>query len=272
MELRYVLLDPTGNVTVLVETPVAPADQPACAAALLAAEPRAEQVGFLSPGAGDCRLALRMAGGEFCGNAAMSAAVLWCESRGLDSAPVLLRVSGAAAPVSVDVRRLPEGAFLGAVTMPPAGAPAEVALPLGDRVLRLPLVDMGGIRHLILTEPLARDAAEGAIRRWCTLLAAPALGLMLLDPDGDRLTPLVYVPGGDTLYWERSCASGSAAVGCWLARRAGGPIQARLAQPGGTLEVSATPAGRTLLRGRVCLLRRGLLALPTDSPIICDNF
>lgn len=260
MKLTYILLDPTGNRTVLVETPVPPASQPACAAALLAAEPTAEQVGFLSPGEGDCRLALRMAGGEFCGNAAMSAAVLWCETQGLDSAQVRLRVSGAADPVDVDVCRLPESDWQGTVTMPPAGMPTRVTLPLTDRALALPMVDMGGIRHLILTEPMERAAAEAAVRQWCTLLAAPALGLMLLDETAGQLRPLVYVPGGDTLYWERSCASGSAAVGCWLAWRQGAPVQARLVQPGGTLEVSATPEGRAVLRGRVRIVRRGTLA------------
>lgn len=260
MDLRYVLLDPTGNRTVLVETPVDPALQPACGTALLAAEPTAEQVGFLSPGDDRCQLRLRMAGGEFCGNAAMSAAVLWCEQQGLDKARVSLRVSGAADIVTVDVCRAPDAAWQGTVTMPPAGAPTELTLPLSNRTLRLPLVDMGGIRHLIVTEPMDRDQAEASIRQWSDLLGAPALGLMLLDEAAGRLTPLVYVPGGDTLYWERSCASGSAAVGCFLAWRTGAARKVRLAQPGGTLAVSATPEGLATLQGRVSILRRGTLS------------
>ena len=206
MQLHYVLLDPTGNRTVLVETPVTPASQAVYGAALLAAEPWAEQVGFLSPGDGDCQLALRMAGGEFCGNAAMSAAALWCEGQGLSSARVLLRVSGAADPVSVDVCPTEAPGWQCAVTMPPAGTPTQVTLPLGAKSLTLPLMDMGGIRHLILTGPMDRAVAETAIRQWCALLEAPALGLMLLDEAAGQLTPLVYVPGGDSLYWERSCA------------------------------------------------------------------
>ena len=262
MKLNYVLLDPTGNRTVLVETPVVPASQPACAAALLAAEPSAEQVGFLSPGEGDCQFRLRMAGGEFCGNAAMSAAALWCENRDLSSARVSLRVSGAADPVSVDVCRTEAPGWQCAVTMPPAGTPTQVTLPLGDKSLQLPLMDMGGIRHLIVTEPMDRAVAEPAIRQWCALLEAPALGLMLLDRTAGRLHPLVYVPGGDTLYWEHSCASGTAAVGCWLAWRQGAPAQLRLTQPGGALEVSATPEGQSLLRGRVHVVCRGAISDP----------
>ena len=261
MELSYVLLDPTGNRTVLVETPVEPDVQATYGAALLAAEPSAEQVGFLSPGHGDCRLALRMAGGEFCGNAAMSAAVLWCEGRGLSSARVSLRVSGAADPVPVEVSRLPDGDWQGTVTMPEARPPETLRLPLGDTALELPLVDMGGIRHLILTEPLDRADAEAAVRHWCALLDAPALGLMLLDEAAGTLRPLVYVPGGDSLYWERSCASGSAAVGVFLAAEAGEKITAALNEPGGVLEVSAAPDGAVSLTGAVKYVREGTIRL-----------
>lgn len=266
MALSYTLMDPTGNRTILVEQPVDPAQQPGLAAGLLAAEPTAEQVGFLGPGDGESRCSLRMAGGEFCGNASMSAAVLWCQRQGVDTADVPLRVSGAAEPVWVEVCPDPAAdAWQGTVTMPPAAPPRLLRLPLEDRSLELPLVDLGGICHLVLEQPLERARAETAIRRWCALLEAPALGLMQLDRAAGRLTPLVYVPGGDTLYWEHSCASGSAAVGCWLAWQAGRPVEVSLAQPGGSLWVSATPAGRVRLRGRVRILHQGCLHRP-DSP------
>ena len=74
MNVRYRMFDPTGNLTLLVETPVEAARQAETAARLLEAEPATEQVGFLCA-APDADIALRMAGGEFCGNAAMCAAV-----------------------------------------------------------------------------------------------------------------------------------------------------------------------------------------------------
>ena len=42
MELNYYLLDPTKNMTVLVETPIPAESQPFVASALLRAEPSAE--------------------------------------------------------------------------------------------------------------------------------------------------------------------------------------------------------------------------------------
>ncbi|MCQ2558908.1 MAG: hypothetical protein MJ135_07300, partial [Oscillospiraceae bacterium] len=71
MEIRYCVFDPNGNITILVETAVAPALQAGIAAQLLAQEPLAEQVGFLSPGGAGYDISLRMAGGAFCGNASL---------------------------------------------------------------------------------------------------------------------------------------------------------------------------------------------------------
>ena len=259
MQLDYVLLDPTGNLTILVETPVPAADQPFCASALLAAEPTAEQVGFLSPGGKDWEIALRMAGGEFCGNATMSAAALFCESAGR-TGTIRVRASGATEPVPVEIGRAPEGTgYTGAVDMPRPAAVEIVMLEAEGRNFRLPLLRFDGISHLILRENMERGFAERAIRRWCEQLLVDGLGLMLLDETAHRLTPLVYVPGGDTMYWEHSCASGTAAAGAFLAQTGGRRVDLRFAEPGGTLGVSAVPGGAVILRGEVKILHRSCL-------------
>ena len=254
MKIEYALMDPTGNMTVLVETPVPMASQPFCASRLMELEPTAEQVGFVTPGAdGDCDVALRMAGGEFCGNAAMSAAALFCLRRGMtDGGTVRVRVSGAEDPVRVKLRPA-EGGFAGEVQMP---LPKRVAAFAG-----FPLVELPGISHLIVTETVSRPEAEQAVKRYCAALGADALGLMLLDEAVGKLTPLVYVPGADTLYWENSCASGTAAVGVYLAHRAGGAVTCALSEPAGTMEISAAPGEAPLLRGRVLLRRKALAEL-----------
>ena len=260
MQIDYVLLDPTGNMTILVETPIPAASQAFCAAQLMAAEPSAEQLGFLSPGGDCCDISLRMAGGEFCGNATLSAAALYCARRGQDG-QVQVRVSGAAAPVSVEITALAPELYAGAVDMPRPLETAPVFLEFRERSFRLPLVRFDGISHLICTEAMERDFAEAAIRDWCHRLGADALGLMLLDAASLRLDPLVYVPGADTLYWESSCASGSSAVGVFLAETAGKPISAAFTEPGGTLAVSAVPGAEITLRGQVRIVRRNRLVL-----------
>jgi diaminopimelate epimerase len=246
MRIDYTLLDPTGNLTILVGTPVAAADQPRLAAALMAAEPGAEQVGFLTRPAPDADVALRMAGGEFCGNAAMSAAALFCAQNAQKRA--MLRVTVSGETVAVSAEETARDAFVCAVEMP---RPQRISEAFG-----FPLVAFSGISHLIVTAPMSRAAAEAAAPDWCAALGAEALGMMLLSPDGARLDPLVWVPAADTLVWERSCASGTAAAGAYLAAARGAPVALDFAEPGGVLGVSATPEGAVSLRGSVRIRKR----------------
>ena len=114
--VTYTLLDPTGNMTLLAETPVETMSQPLTAKKLMELEPDTEQVGFV--GFENDGVRLRMAGGEFCGNAAMSAAVLYLQHTGRGEGGVSVRVSGTPEPVAVTARELPDGSWSATVTMP----------------------------------------------------------------------------------------------------------------------------------------------------------
>jgi diaminopimelate epimerase len=260
-KLHYSIFDPTGNITALVESPVDVPSQPAAAADIMRRRPDVEQVGFLTlPASPEDLPALRMAGGEFCGNASMCAAALTLLRRPPESdgeAALLLRVSGASQPVEVRLRAEGPRCWSAAVRMPPAQGIEETDFRFDDLHGTLPLVRMEGISHLIV-EPGSpfftliadRPAAERAVREWARALAVPGLGLMFLD-DACGLTPLVHIPASDTIFWENSCASGSAAVGMVLAARAGAPVSLALDEPGGTLRVECTPASAPLLYGTV---------------------
>ena len=286
--LRYCILDPTGNITALVESAVPVDLQPTVAAELMARHPEVEQVGFVrfaqfvrfvrfgpagegagkDAGAWPELPAMRMAGGEFCGNATMSAAALYALRAGVASGPerpaeVRMRVSGAAGPVEVELCRRADDAFDARVHMPQAREVCDVELAFADAAGTLPLVRMEGISHLVVERTSAffgladdADAAERAVRAWCEELGTCGLGLMFLEEDKDewRLTPLVYVPGSGTVFWERSCASGSAATGMYRAAREGAPVALALREPGGVLRVESDPArGETWLAGSVRL-------------------
>ena len=273
-EIRYVLMDPAGNKTILCETPVSEEGQPAVAGQLMRLEPDAEQVGFVTwdelPGT---HVSLRMAGGEFCGNASMSVAVLYCMQKGLDGGRILVSASGAPEPVEVEVTAglpdsvdvkdsaKPDRIWTGTVTMPRPESIQMISFP--DSQL-LPVVSFAGISHVILdnsmpVEELAAREAERLAKEWCKYLQADALGLLFLDKTdlirGEAsLKPLVYVPAADTLFWESACGSGTAAVGAWLAKESGRQVDIKLHQPGGTLEIAVSPAGNLLLKGTVkCL-------------------
>ena len=274
-DLEYRVFDPTGNITALVETQVDPADQPAAASWVMEMNPEVEQVGFVTfaaAGAGapvaDVPVSLRMAGGEFCGNATMCSAALYMMANDmLGEAEVKVRVSGTKEPLDVKLVRKDAVSFDGAVTMPPALGIDELKLSdgmlPGSDALRLPIVRMEGIAHVII-EPdsgfygLKDDSAlaETLLRGWCGVLGAECLGMMFLDEGGGvrALTPLVYVPGADTMFWENSCASGSAAAGIYLASKEGKTVDVTFSEPAGSLRVTSDPdSGRTVLYGPVSL-------------------
>jgi diaminopimelate epimerase len=263
--LRYSILDPTGNITALVESPVEISLQPLTAAAIMRRHPEVEQVGFLRDGSDSdsVRAELRMAGGEFCGNASMSAAALLlskgCQSE--EEVRLELRVSGAAEPVALCLRPEGQNAYLAEIVMPPVLGISETAFAFGNLRGALPLVRLEGISHLVI-EPDSvffalsedRPEAEKAVRDFCEALGADGLGLMFLDGNDTqyRMTPLVFVPGSGTCFWEKSCASGSAAVGMYLAAKTGSAAVLSLSEPGGVLCVRSDPkSGETRLYGHV---------------------
>ena len=241
MEIRYLLADPTGNMTALVEG-FSPGLSPGeAAAAVFGREPAAEQLGFLSESE-TADISLQMAGGEFCGNACLSAAAYQLRREGYEEKTVLVSISGAEKPLAVDMKHLGGNEYSGSVEMP---LPLEIGSTGGKPLVRFP-----GISHVIMPPSTSPEEAEALIRPLCTMLRAEALGLMLFDEANGSLRPLVYVPGADTLCWERSCASGSCAVGAWLSIREGKALSLELHQPGGTLRVDALCSGGT---GRIVL-------------------
>ena len=269
--IQYCIFDPTGNITALVETAVDIADQPAAASRIMELEPDVEQVGFISyaedPAAGGAPVSLRMAGGEFCGNATMCAAALFAIRSGLQGGAVPVKVWGISAPFEVLLERQAALNYSAAVSIPPALDMDELRLAdgmlPGSDSLSLPIVRMEGISHVII-EPdsgffgLKDDPAlaETLLKGWCGVLGAECLGMMFLG-EGAALRPmipLVYVPGADTMFWENSCASGSAAAGMYLAAKAGAPVDVTFDEPAGRLRVESDPVtGRTILHGSAIL-------------------
>ncbi len=290
--IKYSILDPTGNITALVETETEISRQPEIAAEIMKQHPEVEQVGFVKfYEDGNVNGELRMAGGEFCGNASMSAAALCLLRRGgkpvsdAEIQTVVLTVSGSKEPVAVSLQRQEDGSFSAVIEMPPVPGAEETEFTFAELKEKLPLVRMEGISHIVIGrnsgffrlkyEP---ELADQAVRKWCAELGTDGLGLMFLeDQDSDdpsqekkdgragaasvcmyRMTPLVFVPGGSSggsLFWENSCASGTAAAGMYLASVSGRKTMASLREPGGTLKAECDlGSGKVQLHGRVSLV------------------
>jgi diaminopimelate epimerase len=250
--------DPAGNITILVLTPVEDRDERVRLARALLADPSlgAEQVGFAFPAAaaGPALPRLEMMGGEFCGNAARSFGLFVTREqgfRGRVSIPVF--VSGAERPVTVNVDV--EGGW----------AEAEIPPPLALESLEysgalLPALVFDGITHVIAPD---LSPSEGAFKTiWESLekkyAALPsgvpaAIGVLFYDTASRFMTPAVYVRATDTLVFESSCGSGSAALGVWESRNLpDGESRFSVAQSGGVIEVRVSKT-----KGRLDSIRIG---------------
>jgi diaminopimelate epimerase len=267
MNYEIVLADPAKNITVFVLNPVA--DQAAAARELLA-DPglKAEQVGFVSPPAGEGGIwRLRMMGGEFCGNAARSFGLFVAREQGLvGEQTVFIGVSGTAENLPVRVH-VEEGR-----------AAVEVPSPLALDTLdfegrSLPVYVFDGITHVIApdispgTEVFSRirDRIEGKFGRSVAgqsltsgqseAAGQPmaALGVLFYDTAAAFMRPGVYVYGTGSLVFESSCGSGSAALALWKTGDLGdGETVWEVKQPGGLIEVRVRRRG-----GAVCGLSIG---------------
>lgn len=379
MELSYYIMDPTRNITILVEGDV-PADKRAeVAKELMKKEPTAEQVGFVGYVRekttdlginGECvekdaeknvdnvkyDVRLDMAGGEFCGNATMSAAVLFAEKfvfngqnadviQAKDHDPndmntveicgIKVLASGTEGVRKVCVEKLSDGRCRGTVEMPGPLSIGTRKLSFEEREYELTVVDFGGITHVIVEvsgettgmtvtkEPTEQRKTERqekqsettesentlestgvgfaaicenpkqVVMKWCEDLHAECLGLMIYDSREKTLVPYVYVPKAGTLFRESSCASGTTAVGAYLAGikcppesachttgtnpaedeyPAEGVYSARtdgkkdpavysISEPGGTLTVSVIPGEKYLLSGQVKINKHSMTAV-----------
>ena len=272
MQITYSLFDPSGNTTILVETPVPVEDQPAVASALMKAEPSAEQVGFVSaPAQSGCDINLRMAGGEFCGNATMSAAAYMTMRSGAipkqgDLIGVTVRASGASGPVTVALRAETDTAYYGSVIMARPRSIDDAPFSVTGDGRKPVIVRFDGIAHVILERPApdsekGRARAEALARSWCDALGTEAIGILFFERHKLRLTPLVYVPAAGTTCWESACGSGTTAIGAYMADRTGKPVDITVKEPGGSLNILSLEDGTLQMSGTVRFLKQETVTL-----------
>jgi diaminopimelate epimerase len=243
MKYDLLIADPAKNITAFVLNQV-PVNARAALSAALMADPAlgAEQAAFvIPPGRGKNRLwRFEMMGGEFCGNAARSFGLYVAGKTGLRGrGTVVLEGSGVAAPIAV--RTDTEN----------GRAEAEIPGPFSMTTLNfkgrvLTVCTLSGITHVIASD-LATDresffAIKSAFEE--NALSLPgALGVLFAGPPADgadaSMIPVVYVYGTDSLVFESSCGSGSAALALALCKNrgtGGGEARYWIRQPGGIIE------------------------------------
>jgi histidine racemase len=254
-EIDFVKLSPTQNMTLLIRTEHPQEEHRDIARQIMAYEHlHAEQVGFVQkPGSPDADISLRMAGGEFCGNACMALAALTAAEENPDQGrriDVVLEATGTEGLVLCQVvKRSAEYVCELAMPVPRAVEHTAVAGDLGGRsaVVRYDdslhvVIETGRLDHV------TRQRAQSLAARLGETRNVSLVGVMLYDPDSNHLTPLVHVPPLNSMVWERGCGSGTASLGAYLAWKNDTSVVTSVVQPGGTMKVAVDRA-RDVLTG-----------------------
>ena len=234
---------PADDLTLLVTTPVPPADRPALSQRLRAIPqllPR--RVWFLAPPVQGGVVRLDGPGEPFSANAAALAALSFAVSRGVRREKKLpVELDGLDAPCPVHVNPL---AGQATVTLPLPLSVTSTTL-LGQET---PLVVFPGIVHALWRgAPPEEDALRQGLAGLCQTRQVPAAGAMGWDFRAGTMTPTVYLTREEALVSRATCASGAAAAAAWTA------LHNRETQPGGTLQASALCQGGRLHRLTVTL-------------------
>ncbi|MDR2842177.1 MAG: hypothetical protein LBV52_03130 [Spirochaetaceae bacterium] len=248
-ELDAIIADPAGNITVFIDTDTCKKEQYADIAKKILAQPKlkAEQVGFIQhPHDLHGMWYLEMMGGEFCGNAARSFGLYAAMQQNIKGRQTInIGISGASAPVAVE---FDTDTNFAQVKMPLPVALCEVQFNEAS----LPVYFFEGIVHIIAQdiEPSKenfyriKESAEHAILLNNDSLP-DALGVMFHNnfaQDSSNqpfIQPAVYVYKTDSMVFESSCASGSAAFAVYYFKeKQNGEYSINLNAPGGAIEVS----------------------------------
>ena len=247
MEVDFVKISPTQNMTILVTSPLDRIDYVKTAEKIMAYDNvHAEQVGFVEKALNPKALArLQMAGGEFCGNASL-ALCAWLKWKGKaensDSSTVPIEASGLDELLCCEIKKV-DDYFLGKISMPIPELVKDYYIEISGKEYCFAVVYMPGISHVIVnTEQIAigeETIVDALISNLDAITCDDAFGVMHYDKKRRFLKPFVYVKTAGTKVWERGCGSGTAALGAYLAYVSGRKTKAAIAQPGGTITVEA---------------------------------
>lgn len=251
MEISWLKYSPTENITALVTTHAPEYQRPQISAAIMHADPEVERVGFITPAKWpESTVRVDMAGGEFCAAGVICAAA-YAGSRWMNPGTSTLFPVEAAdvADFMPCMLHMESGHCDITVEMPMPVHVETALLSYAGKSYQMPVVRYAGVTYAILpADGMDHSAAEDAVREWCRIEKAEAMGLVFYNAVTSYIEPLVYVPASNTLCWERGSADGSAALGAFLTSLAKATLLSDVRQPGGTVKVRGDWSGGKLSR------------------------
>lgn len=238
MKLTYSIYYPGGNTTALVNQLILnPILKRRINDKIMADNPLVEQVGFISQ---EC-YRLEMAGGEFCGNATRCAAFYYLKGK---SGKIKIQVSGVK-------QKLFAGIYQN------NNCWAQMPVKSVSKKLGFNVITLEGITQIITDSKPGKQKTKNILKKLGLLTSVPAAGVMFIKKEKGKikLNPFVWVRDIKTLFNETACASGTAAVGFYLARKLNRSLNLPIIQPSGeTITVSVKLPNQVLIRGPVTKL------------------
>lgn len=164
-----------------------------------------EQAGFIVLGENH----IEMSGGEFCGNAARSAAILFSLMQ--EKEDVEFTMSGFDGRINSNIKRLNDGGFY-VKSIFPDFKPKIKKINENQTI-----VDLGGIVHVVIEGDFPENYEEfhREITNNLDLMNREAVGVIWISKRDliVEMHPVVWVRGIDSFFYETSCGSGSIATG-----------------------------------------------------------
>ena len=211
-----------------------------------------EQVGFLSYEEG-CDIKLRMAGGEFCGNATMcAAAYIYMKEK---KEKLNVKIYSIDNLVEVNIKSLNKTEWDAEVLMPKSTSIKNLNF---ENDKNYPVVFFTSIAHIIVDienlSDIDKIKSELMLKKFCNEQNISAAGLIYYDNKNYKIYPLVYVKNIDTMFWENACASGTTAVGMYLFNKNKKEINLNIIQPSGVILNIYNKNDDIYLKGNVKLI------------------
>lgn len=257
MKAEYYIINPTGNITALVTSAVPVSLQASAAKQLFNEVPAVEQVGFIE-NISDKKVTVRMSGGEFCGNCALSVSAFYNYKNNLLSSEISVDFIDSYSGVQVLSESENNNNYNGKVIMPSPTRIRNEKYYFGGREYNFPTVEYNGITHIICDDIFLKDTFKNAVKNWCMEKSLRSLGVMFFNLTEKTVIPLVYVAESDALYFENSCASGTAAIGEYLYKKGESDVDLTLKEPMGDLRVVRDKSG-TILYGKTQIVSKNTI-------------
>jgi histidine racemase len=278
MKLNFIKANPTENMTVFISDPLPRSIYSSVANKLMNYNSLcAEQVGFIEkPTMDGSHSRLHMMGGEFCGNASRAFAALLVHKdpgafdRNDGKYTVPIEISGSDEVLNAVVKQVEDQVFEVNIKLPLFKSAGPFSTHYKGAHYQGALVEFEGISHVILFS--GDDVPDEGLLRHIVKdeehSMVDAFGVMFYNEKNNFMTPLVYVADTDSVVWERSCGTGTAALGVALSMSSQSSVDMHVNQPGGRLEIITTMKKGVVvdihLAGEVSIVAEGQVYVAFD--------